>query len=169
MKIPHTEIKAMKFGQTSKWASLGVLAASMMLVSVSANAWNDKHQKGYEKRSYQAQRQHARQEYREDRREYLKDRREDRHEYREDRREYRADYADRAQQQLRLRQQARYQAQQSWRRGDYLPVAYHSPRYVVNDWRSQRLSAPPRGYEWRRVNDRFVQVSTGDHRIAHVW
>lgn len=141
----------MKLGQTSKRASLAVLAASMMLASVSANAWNDRHHKGYEKRHYQAQRHNARQEYREDRR--------------EDRRDY---YVERAQQ-ARYQAAQRQAAYQSWRRGDYLPVAYHSPRYVVNDWRSYRLSAPPRGYEWRRVNDRFVQVSTDDHRIVHVW
>lgn len=56
-----------------------------------------------------------------------------------------------------------------WHRGQYLPVAYQSSRYRVSDWRAYRLSAPPRGYEWRRIDNRFVQVSSNNYRIARIW
>jgi Ni/Co efflux regulator RcnB len=38
-----------------------------------------------------------------------------------------------------------------WRHGDYLPGAYYAPRYFV-DYRSYRLSPPPYGYRWVRVD-----------------
>ena len=56
-----------------------------------------------------------------------------------------------------------------WHRGQYLPVAYQSSRYRVSDWPAYRLSAPPRGYEWRRIDNRFVQVSSNNYRIARIW
>lgn len=70
---------------------------------------------------------------------------------------------------VQYRAAQRHVAYHQWRRGEYLPVAYHSPRYVVSDWRAYRLSAPPRGHEWLRINGRFVQVSVGDHRISRLW
>ncbi|XID74284.1 RcnB family protein [Alkanindiges sp. WGS2144] len=60
-----------------------------------------------------------------------------------------------------------YTAQQ-WRRGDYVPVVYHSPRYVVHNWKAYKLSAPPRGHQWLKVNGRFVQVNSHNHRIIRV-
>jgi Ni/Co efflux regulator RcnB len=51
----------------------------------------------------------------------------------------------------------------SFRRGDRLPGAFLSTRFVVNDFRSYRLDRPPRGYRWVRVErDAFlVGVATG--------
>jgi Ni/Co efflux regulator RcnB len=50
-----------------------------------------------------------------------------------------------------------------WRRGGHLPREYRSRQYVVNDWRSHRLQAPPRGYHWVQVGGDYVlaAVATG--------
>jgi Ni/Co efflux regulator RcnB len=49
-----------------------------------------------------------------------------------------------------------------WRHGDYLPRAYCAPRYIV-DYRPYRLSPPPYGYGWVRVDhDIFLTaIATG--------
>ncbi len=51
-----------------------------------------------------------------------------------------------------------------YHRGDRMPVANRG--YVVNDWRSQRLAAPPRGHQWvqdgRNSRDfALVAIATG--------
>ena len=50
-----------------------------------------------------------------------------------------------------------------YHRGGYLPVEYRT-RYVVTDWRRDRLRAPPRGYHWVRSDSGdflLVAVTTG--------
>ena len=47
----------------------------------------------------------------------------------------------------------------SYHRGDRLPAEYRHRQYVVNDWRSHRLSAPPRGYHWVQTGGDYVLVS----------
>lgn len=49
-----------------------------------------------------------------------------------------------------------------WRHGDYLPRDYCAPRYIV-DYHAYRLSPPPYGYHWVRVDrDIFLTaVTTG--------
>lgn len=50
-----------------------------------------------------------------------------------------------------------------YRRGGYLPVEYRT-RYVVTDWRHDRLREPPRGYHWVRSDNGdflLVAVATG--------
>ncbi|HWU75908.1 MAG TPA: RcnB family protein [Rhodanobacter sp.] len=50
-----------------------------------------------------------------------------------------------------------------YHRGGYLPVEYRT-RYVVTDWRHDRLRAPPRGYHWVRSDNGdflLVAVTTG--------
>ncbi|OIQ66593.1 nickel/cobalt homeostasis protein RcnB precursor [mine drainage metagenome] len=44
-------------------------------------------------------------------------------------------------------------------RGERLPMQYRSHQYVVNDWRSHRLSAPPRGYHWVQTGGDYVLVA----------
>lgn len=44
-------------------------------------------------------------------------------------------------------------------RGARIPVEYRSPVYVVGDWRSHRLSAPPRGQHWVQVGPDYVLVA----------
>jgi Ni/Co efflux regulator RcnB len=46
-----------------------------------------------------------------------------------------------------------------FRRGGRLPTEYRSRQYVVEDWRSHRLSAPPRGYHWVQTGGDYVLVA----------
>ena len=47
-----------------------------------------------------------------------------------------------------------------YKRGGYLPVEYRT-RYVVTDWRRDRLREPPRGYHWvRSDNGDFLLVAS---------
>jgi Ni/Co efflux regulator RcnB len=47
----------------------------------------------------------------------------------------------------------------SFYRGDRLPYEYRHRNYVVNDWRSHNLSAPPRGYHWVQTGADYVLVA----------
>lgn len=49
------------------------------------------------------------------------------------------------------------------RRGQKLSQEYRDNRYVVSDWKSRRLSAPPRGQHWVRAGDDYVLavIATG--------
>jgi Ni/Co efflux regulator RcnB len=48
-------------------------------------------------------------------------------------------------------------------RGQRLPTQYRSRQYVVNDWRSHQLHAPPRGYHWVQTGGDYVlaAIATG--------
>lgn len=51
-----------------------------------------------------------------------------------------------------------------WKRGDRIEIVAIEPTYYVEDYRTYRLSAPPRGYRWvRPMDDRYllVEVATG--------
>lgn len=53
-----------------------------------------------------------------------------------------------------------------WARGQHIPREYLVTRYYIDDYRSYRLDAPPRGYRWVRPyeDDKtyyLVQVTTG--------
>ena len=54
-------------------------------------------------------------------------------------------------------------------RGDRLPAEYRHRQYVVNDWRSHRLSAPPRGYQWVQTGGDYALVSVGSGIILQVF
>ncbi|MBJ9985518.1 RcnB family protein [Acinetobacter sp. S40] len=56
----------------------------------------------------------------------------------------------------------------NFRKGDRLPNQYRDNRYHVSNWRSSRLSAPPRGYHWVRADHRYLLVSNSNHRIYAV-
>jgi Ni/Co efflux regulator RcnB len=49
------------------------------------------------------------------------------------------------------------------RRGQRLHQEYRDNRYVVNDWRERRLSAPPRGQHWVQAGNDYVlaAIATG--------
>ncbi|MGN6829036.1 RcnB family protein [Paucibacter sp. M5-1] len=51
----------------------------------------------------------------------------------------------------------------SFYKGNRLPPAYHQRRYVVDDWRSHQLRAPPRGYHWVQSGGDYllVAIATG--------
>lgn len=51
----------------------------------------------------------------------------------------------------------------TWRRGERLPVAYYQRPYVIANYHDCGLRAPPRGYQWVRVNGDAVLagIATG--------
>lgn len=56
-----------------------------------------------------------------------------------------------------------------YRRGGYVPVEYRETRYVVTDWRGERLREPPRGYRWIRGDDgQFLLVAIASGVIADI-
>lgn len=57
---------------------------------------------------------------------------------------------------------------QEMRRVGYLQSEYRGDRYVVNDWRNRRLSAPPRGYQWVQANNDYVLAAIATGLIAQV-
>jgi Ni/Co efflux regulator RcnB len=59
-----------------------------------------------------------------------------------------------------------YQARQ-WHRGDKLPANYRGRAYVV-DYRHYGLSAPPRGYQYVRVNNDVVLTAVATGVVASV-
>ena len=91
------------------------------------------------------------------------DRRDDRHDRRDDRREERHD-----------RRDARHEARDArhdyrrWQRGQRLDARYRDDRYYVRDWRRHGLRAPPRGYRWQRVDDRYLLAAVATGLIVSV-
>ena len=58
---------------------------------------------------------------------------------------------------------------QSVRRGERVPVGYLQPAYYVNDYRTYRLAAPPRGYRWvRPADNRYLLVQTTTGLISQI-
>ncbi len=55
-----------------------------------------------------------------------------------------------------------------FKRGDRLPREYRSNRYYVTDWRSRDLYAPPYGYRWAQVDEKYLLVSTADYVISRI-
>jgi Ni/Co efflux regulator RcnB len=47
----------------------------------------------------------------------------------------------------------------AFRKGDRLPAEYRHRSYVVDDWRSHHLTAPPRGYHWVQTGGDYVLVA----------
>lgn len=145
----------------TKILTLTIAAASIMLTSVTANAWSNDHNKRYDHRydSRYDQRYNHHVDYKQ--MEKLKKQQAKNHKQFEKQRVQR--------EKARLKVIKHYTAQNHWQRGQYIPVNYRAPRYVVNDWRAYHLSAPVRGNEWRRIDGRYVQVSRHNHRVYRVW
>ena len=53
-------------------------------------------------------------------------------------------------------------------RGERLSSEYRSRNYVVDDWRSHRLSAPPRGYHWVQAGGDYVLVAIATGVILQI-
>jgi len=98
------------------------------------------------------------------------DRRDDRREYRDDRRDDRRDYREARRDDRREDRHARRGAgpRHDLYRGNRLPTNYHHKQYVVDNWRSHRLSAPPRGYHWVQVGNDYVLAAIATGIIASV-
>jgi Ni/Co efflux regulator RcnB len=56
----------------------------------------------------------------------------------------------------------------NWYRGSRLPPAYRSRSYVVDDWRSHRLYAPPRGYQWVQAGGDYMLVAIATGIVAAI-
>ncbi|NHZ98802.1 RcnB family protein [Massilia sp. CCM 8734] len=57
---------------------------------------------------------------------------------------------------------------QHYRRGAYLEHQHRGSGYVVSDWRSRRLSAPPRGSHWVQANGDYLLVAIATGLITQV-
>jgi len=47
--------------------------------------------------------------------------------------------------------------------------AYNNRQYVVDNWRSHRLSAPPRGHHWVQVGNDYVLAAVATGIIANIF
>lgn len=56
----------------------------------------------------------------------------------------------------------------NFRKGGRLPTEYRGKQYVVDDWRSHRLSAPPRGYHWVQTGGDYVLAAIATGVIAQI-
>jgi len=54
------------------------------------------------------------------------------------------------------------------RRGERLPARYQPHNYVVENWRSLRLSKPPRGHQWVQADGSYALVAIATGRVAQV-
>lgn len=52
--------------------------------------------------------------------------------------------------------------------GNRLPPEYRNRKHVVNDWRARRLSAPPRGHQWVKVDNDYVLMAAATGLIAQI-
>jgi Ni/Co efflux regulator RcnB len=57
---------------------------------------------------------------------------------------------------------------QSFYRGDHLPMNYRSRQYVVDDWRGHGLRSPPRGYHWVQTGGDYVLVAIATGAILEL-
>lgn len=150
-----------------------LIARGMIAVMLAASLPALAQDRGYRDDRAQERREERRDyrnEQREERREYRDNRREERRDYRDDRRDAR-DYRD-------YRDDRRdYQARgnrgagprHDLYRGQRLPSNYHNRQYVVDNWRSHRLSAPPRGYHWVQVGNDYVLAAIATGIIASIF
>lgn len=58
--------------------------------------------------------------------------------------------------------------QRGWHRGQKLSRAERARLAEVRDYRRYRLSAPPRGYHWVRVNNEFLLIGVASGVIANI-
>lgn len=55
-----------------------------------------------------------------------------------------------------------------FRRGGYVPREFRNQQYVVTDYRSYRLSPPPRGHQWVQVGADYVLIAIATGLIANI-
>ncbi len=66
------------------------------------------------------------------------------------------------------RDNSHYVRHEEWRKGYHMPPADWGRGDRVSNWSHYRLSRPPRGYEWRRVDGNFVLGAVATGVIASV-
>ena len=92
-------------------------------------------------------------------------RQEARQEAREDAKEAKRDAKEARQDQKEARRHANARGKE-FRRGARLPSELRERQYVVTDWRSHRLSAPPKGHQWVQVGSDYVLMAVATGLIA---
>jgi Ni/Co efflux regulator RcnB len=146
-----------------------MLAASLPAIAQDRGYRDDRSQE----RSYRDDRaQEQRREYRQDvRNEQREERHEARREYRDNQRDARRDYRD-----DRRDDRGDYRhgnrgagPRHDLYSGQRLPSNYQNRQYVVDNWRSHRLSAPPRGHHWVQVGNDYVLAAIATGVIASVF
>lgn len=55
-----------------------------------------------------------------------------------------------------------------WHKGQRVPAEYRHYNFIMNDWRSHGLDAPPRGHRWLAVNGDYVLVSNHNWTISNI-
>jgi Ni/Co efflux regulator RcnB len=55
-----------------------------------------------------------------------------------------------------------------WHKGGHIARNDWNRGQRVTDWRSHHLNAPPRGYEWRRVDNNYVLAAATTGLIASI-
>ena len=134
-----------------------MLAASLPAIAQDRNYRDDRAQERREER------REMRNEQRKERRDYRDDRRDNRQEARRDYRDYRDDR--RGHQGYDRGAGPRHDLH----RGQRLPSNYNNRQYVVDNWRSHRLSAPPRGHHWVQVGNDYVLAAVATGIIANIF
>jgi Ni/Co efflux regulator RcnB len=144
-----------------------MIARTMIAVMLAASLPAIAQDRGY--RDYRDDR--AQQERREDRREIRNEQREERREYRDNQRDARRDYRDDRRDDRRGYRQGNRGAgpRHDLYTGQRLPSNYHNRQYVVDNWRSHRLSAPPRGHHWVQVGNDYVLAAIATGVIASIF
>jgi len=144
-------------------ALAAVIAGSSLGVASAADAQS----RGDDRYEQRQDRRDDRRDARDDRREYRQDARDDRREFRQDQRAY-----GRYQRAERRYNAGRYQAPRgyqtrNWAYGQRLP-SYYSNGYVVNNYSSYGLRAPPRGYHYVRSGNDVVLAAVAGGLITAV-
>jgi len=141
-----------------------MLAASLPALAQDRGYRDDRAQ---ERREYRNEQREERREYRDNRdnrRDERRDFRDDRRDDRRDARDYRDDRRD-----YQARGNRGAGPRHDLYRGQRLPSNYHNRQYVVDNWRSHRLSAPPRGYHWVQVGNDYVLAAIATGIIASLF
>lgn len=55
-----------------------------------------------------------------------------------------------------------------WSQGERLSGGYLENRYVVTDWRGNRLRAPGRGQRWVQVNDQYLLTNASNGLVLEI-
>ncbi|TDV35753.1 nickel/cobalt transporter regulator [Paraburkholderia caballeronis] len=55
-----------------------------------------------------------------------------------------------------------------WHKGQRVPTEYRHHNFMISDWRSHGLRAPPRGYQWLGVNGDYVLVANRNWTISDI-
>ena len=144
-------------------ALAAVIAGSSLGVASAADAQS----RGDDRYEQRQDRRDDRRDARDDRREYRQDARDDRREFRQDQRAYgRYQRAERRYNAGRYHAPRGYQVR-SWSYGQRMP-SYYSNGYVVNNYSSYGLRAPPRGYHYVRSGNDVVLAAVAGGLITAV-